>query len=232
MPDVVWCAAVPNGSAAPGNGKTTNGQPNGSPAKLQFPSPSDRAADHDQVTGDGPARADEWLGRIAEAVEFARREMAGETEADEFGFDPELNSRVLMPLARALYQHWFRVRMRGLAHVPAEGPALVVANHSGVLPVDAIMLQSGLHDEHPGHRNLRLLGADLVYELPLLAQLARKAGHTRATPSPRGSGGQASRSPTGTSFAASAAAGSWSPRSGPGCRSSRARSWGQKRSSR
>jgi 1-acyl-sn-glycerol-3-phosphate acyltransferase len=134
------------------------------------------------MAGDASAGAAEWRGRIAEAVEFARRQMAGESEADQFGFDPEFNSRVLMPVARALYQHWFRVRMKGLAYVPEEGAALVVANHSGVLPLDAIMLQSGLHDEHPAHRNLRLLGADLVYELPGLSQLARKAGHTRACP--------------------------------------------------
>ena len=72
--------------------------------------------------------------------------------------------------------------MRGLAHVPDEGAALVVANHSGMLPADAIMLQAGLHDEHPSHRNLRLLGADLVYELPVLAAVASKGGHTRACP--------------------------------------------------
>ena len=66
--------------------------------------------------------------------------------------------------------------------MPAAGAALVVANHSGVLPLDAIMLQTGLHDEHPEHRNLRLLGADLVYELPGLASLARRSGHIRACP--------------------------------------------------
>ena len=51
----------------------------------------------------------------------------------------------------------------------ATGGALLVANHSGLLPLDAIMLQAGLHDQHPQHRDLRLLGADLVYELPGLA---------------------------------------------------------------
>ncbi len=108
------------------------------------------------------------------------RELAGGTEADQFGFDPEFNARVLLPLARLLYRHWFSIRMRGLEHVPAEGAALVVANHSGTLPIDALMLQTGLHDEHPAHRNLRLLGADLVYELPLVASIARKGGHVRA----------------------------------------------------
>ena len=87
-----------------------------------------------------------------------------------------------MPIARMLYQQWFQIRIEGLAHVPDAGPALVVANHSGTLPVDAVMLQAGLHDEHPTHRNLRLLGADVVYEIPLLAPLARKGGHTRACP--------------------------------------------------
>ena len=146
----------------------------------------------DAAAGDGQAgppggkadgaRDGGWRSRLAGALEFARRQLDGESEVDQFGFDPEFNSRVLMPIARMLYQHWFGVRMRGLAHVPEAGPALVVANHSGTLPVDAVMLQAGLHDEHPTHRNLRLLGADLVYEIPLLAPLARKGGHTRACP--------------------------------------------------
>jgi 1-acyl-sn-glycerol-3-phosphate acyltransferase len=128
----------------------------------------------------GPARG--WRSRVADAVQFAYRQFNGGAEVDQFGFDPEFNSRVLIPFGRFFYQHWFRVRMRGLAHVPETGPALVVANHSGTLPLDAVMLQTGLHDEHPARRNLRLLGADLVYDIPPLAFLARKGGHTRACP--------------------------------------------------
>jgi 1-acyl-sn-glycerol-3-phosphate acyltransferase len=124
----------------------------------------------------------DWRDRLSEAARFARRQVTGEGEVDEFGFDPEFNTRLLIPLARLLYQQWFRVDMRGLEHVPGTGAALLAANHSGVLPLDAIMLQTGLHDEHAQHRNLRLLGADLVYELPGLAYLARRAGHIRACP--------------------------------------------------
>jgi 1-acyl-sn-glycerol-3-phosphate acyltransferase len=123
-----------------------------------------------------------WRRRVLGTLEFACRQLAGGAETDQFGFDPEFNARLLLPVARAIYRHWFRVRMRGLGHVPPAGPALVVANHSGTLPLDAIMLQAGLHDEHPAGRNLRLLGADLVYEIPLLSALARKGGHTRACP--------------------------------------------------
>jgi 1-acyl-sn-glycerol-3-phosphate acyltransferase len=123
-----------------------------------------------------------WRHRLADLAEFARQRLAGEYEIDEFGFDPALNAAVLMPAVLVLYREWFRVRMRGLDNVPPSGAALVVANHSGVLPLDAIMLQAGLYADHPAHRNLRLLGADLVYELPGLAGLARRSGHTRADP--------------------------------------------------
>jgi 1-acyl-sn-glycerol-3-phosphate acyltransferase len=115
-------------------------------------------------------------------ADFAARRLAGEYEVDQFGFDAELNSAVLMPVALALYRQWFRIRMRGLDQVPLAGAALVVANHSGVLPVDAVMLQAGLYADHPAHRNLRLLGADLVYEVPGLGELARRGGHARADP--------------------------------------------------
>jgi 1-acyl-sn-glycerol-3-phosphate acyltransferase len=138
------------------------------------------------ATGAAPspaAAAAQGLRHLAgNVLRLAEGQLADGGPVDEFGFDPAFNSRYLMPVARFFYQQWFRVRIRGLEHVPAEGAALVVANHSGTLPMDAVMLQAGLHDEHPAHRNLRLLGADLVYEVPLLSALARKSGHTRAAP--------------------------------------------------
>jgi 1-acyl-sn-glycerol-3-phosphate acyltransferase len=120
-----------------------------------------------------------WLAGLAG---FARRRLRGEYEVDEFGFDPDLNSALIMPVALALYRNWFRVRMRGLENIPDSGAALIVANHSGVLPLDAVMLQAGIFAEHPEHRTLRLLGADLVYTMPVLSSLARRSGHTRADP--------------------------------------------------
>jgi 1-acyl-sn-glycerol-3-phosphate acyltransferase len=123
-----------------------------------------------------------WQRRLAAAAEFARRRLAGDFVVDEFGFDPDLNSALLMPVALALYRNWFRVQARGLANIPPSGAALIVANHSGVLPLDAIMLQAGVFSDHPAKRNVRLLGADLVYTIPGLASIARRSGHTRADP--------------------------------------------------
>src|SRR6266566_362654 len=131
---------------------------------------------------DAPVTGD-WVNRLAGIADFLRRRVESDYDFDpESGFDPELNRAVLMPVARAVYRGWFRVQMRGLEHVPRDGLALVVANHSGVLPIDAIMLQVGILDEHPAQRSLRLLSADLVYSLPLVGRLARVSGHVPANP--------------------------------------------------
>ena len=115
-----------------------------------------------------------------EAVEFLGRRVLGEYEIDEFGHDPDLVEHVLAPLLRPLYRHWWRVETRGLEHVPDSGPALVVGNHAGTLPFDALMVALALLDEHPAHRALRMLAADLAFDLPVIAPLARKSGNTLA----------------------------------------------------
>jgi 1-acyl-sn-glycerol-3-phosphate acyltransferase len=127
--------------------------------------------------------AGDWVSRLAGVADFLRRRVEGDYEFDpETGFDPELTQAVLMPAMRPLYRTWFRVKLRGIENVPSQGCGLVVANHSGVLPFDAIMMQVGVLDEHPAARNLRLLSADLVYSVPLLGRLARISGHVPARP--------------------------------------------------
>jgi len=123
---------------------------------------------------------DVWDRRVAGALAFLRRRLTGEYEVDEFGFDPELTDAVLHPLLRPLYPDWFRVDVRGIEQLPAKGAALVVANHSGTLALDALMLALAVHDEHPEQRHLRLLGADLVFRMPVISELARKHGSTLA----------------------------------------------------
>jgi 1-acyl-sn-glycerol-3-phosphate acyltransferase len=123
----------------------------------------------------GDHKADD---KVAEMLAFLRRRITGEYEVDEFGFDPELADKVILELLRPLYREWFRVETFGVENVTADVGALVVANHSGTVPLDALMMQVALHDEV--HRPLRLLGADLVYQLPVLGQLARKVGATLA----------------------------------------------------
>ena len=123
---------------------------------------------------------DVWDQRVANVLAFLRRRITGEYEVDEFGFDRELTDGVLHPLLRPLYRDWFRVEVRGMDNIPDKGAALVVANHSGTIALDALMLALAVHDEHPERRYLRLLGADLVFRMPFISELARKHGSTLA----------------------------------------------------
>lgn len=118
--------------------------------------------------------------RVTRALTFLRNRLTGEYEVDEFGFDPELTETVLLPPLRLLYEKWFRVTTNGIDNVPKDGGALIVCNHSGTLPLDAVMTAVAVHDEHPARRHLRMLGADLMFRTPLLGALARKSGQTLA----------------------------------------------------
>ncbi len=116
--------------------------------------------------------------KLAEFLAFLRRRLTGEYEIDEFGFDAELADQVLLPLLRPVAEKWFRVEVRGIENIPADGGALIVANHSGTLPLDALVTCLMVRD-HAG-RPLRTLGADLVFKTPFVGELARKGGSTLA----------------------------------------------------
>ena len=124
--------------------------------------------------------ADVWDERVAGALAFLRRRLAGAYEVDEFGFDPELADTVFHPLLKILYRDWFRTEVFGIENVPFDGSGLVVGNHSGTIALDALMLTVALRDKHPNERHLRLLGADLVFRMPVMSELAQAAGATVA----------------------------------------------------
>jgi 1-acyl-sn-glycerol-3-phosphate acyltransferase len=121
-----------------------------------------------------------WDRKVAHGLAFLRRRVTGDYEVDDFGYDEELTDQVLMSVLRPFFDKYFRVEVRGIENIPDTGGALVVSNHSGTLPLDGLMTQVAVHDHHPAGRHLRLLAADLVFVLPLVNELARKAGHTLA----------------------------------------------------
>jgi 1-acyl-sn-glycerol-3-phosphate acyltransferase len=130
-------------------------------------------ARHPSGTRTGPMEALEENESIGELI---RRRGTGDYEVDEFGLDEDLHRHLLMPLVRPLYERWFRVRTLGVDRIPAEGPALLVANHSGTVALDAVVMQYAVAHEHPGRRIVRNVGADLVFGLPFIGPLARKSG--------------------------------------------------------
>ena len=119
----------------------------------------------------------DWESRVATLLATIRKRMSGDYEVDEFGFDPQI-TEVLTAAIEPLAEKWFRLEVRGIENIPADGGALLVANHSGTVPIDGLI--TGYAVKKYSGRNLRPLGADLVFSLPFVGQIARKVGATLA----------------------------------------------------
>jgi 1-acyl-sn-glycerol-3-phosphate acyltransferase len=130
-----------------------------------------------QAAGVTPADVERHLASLLAAL---RRRLTGDYTVDEFGFDEDFTESFYLPVLRPLYRKWFRVEVRGIENIPSVGGGLVVANHSGTIAMDSLMTQVAVHDEHPAHRHLRMLGADLVFSTPVVGEVARKSGSTLA----------------------------------------------------
>jgi 1-acyl-sn-glycerol-3-phosphate acyltransferase len=102
-------------------------------------------------------------------------------EVDDWGRSQRVFDLV-EPLLDFYYRHWFRVETEGIEHVPAEGGALLVSNHSGALPPDAPMIMQAIRHEHPAARPLYMLGEDWFKGYAGVGMLANKIGLVAAHP--------------------------------------------------
>jgi 1-acyl-sn-glycerol-3-phosphate acyltransferase len=80
------------------------------------------------------------------------------------------------------YHLWFRCEVEGIEHVPADGGALVVSNHSGALPPDGPMIAKAIKEEHPRPRPLHLTVEHFFKGYPGLSMLLPKIGGVPAHP--------------------------------------------------
>jgi 1-acyl-sn-glycerol-3-phosphate acyltransferase len=97
---------------------------------------------------------------------------------DLFGLDPRAVARAAA-WAGPLYERYFRVDSRGAERVPATGPVIVVANHSGILPVDGAMLWLDLLRETG--RIPRVIADRFVPALPFVSTTFARAGVVSGT---------------------------------------------------
>lgn len=113
---------------------------------------------------------------------YRRLAMRGRSgQVDDFGRDPVYTAR-FDPLLDFLYRAYFRVDAQGVEHVPDSGRVLLVANHSGTLPYDGLLLMHALRREHPAGRDARPLVEDFVVHFPYVGTLISRLGGVRACP--------------------------------------------------
>ena len=92
---------------------------------------------------------------------------------DPFGLDPGMR-QLLLPAVRFLHDRYWRVEVSGAHHLPAAGPALLLANHSGAIPFDGAMIVTAVELQRA--RTLRFLYDRFVENMGPVATFYRKVG--------------------------------------------------------
>ena len=111
---------------------------------------------------------------------WGRLAMRGRSEeVDDFGLDPIYDAK-LKPLLDFLYKTYFRVETSGIESVPKTGRCLLVANHSGTVPLDGVMIKAAVKREHSAPRDVRWLTEDFIYHFPFLGSAMNRLGAVRA----------------------------------------------------
>lgn len=127
---------------------------------------------HDEV--DWIALFDALRGRVSKLGMTDRT-----VETDEFGMDEQALARV-RPLLDTLMDRYWRIDVSGVEHLPVAGPCLLVANHSGLLPYDGLMLAHALERLGAGCGRPRFMVADWLIALPFVQPYLARLGGVRA----------------------------------------------------
>ncbi|MFN8104454.1 MAG: lysophospholipid acyltransferase family protein [Acidimicrobiia bacterium] len=101
------------------------------------------------------------------------------SDTDRWGRSEDVLRRV-GPAFDFLYDRWFRTEIEGLDNVPAGG-ALLVSNHAGALPPDAIQIIWAIRRELD--RSVYVLGENILSRLPVAGWIFRRIGGVEAAPS-------------------------------------------------
>lgn len=102
-------------------------------------------------------------------------------DVDDFGLDPHVEERA-RPVLEALCKGYFRVSVDGAQNLPERGRALIVANRSGTVPWDGLVLRTALRMKRPELPPVRWLSEDSVFHYPFLGVFMNRLGAVRACP--------------------------------------------------
>ncbi len=107
-------------------------------------------------------------------------------QGNEFGFDPfglsRDSVRTAAKLARWLYRHYFRAQAFGIENIPPHGRLILVANHSGQLPFDGLVIGSACFLEPQQPRLVRAMVEFFVPTVPFASYLFSRWGQITGTP--------------------------------------------------
>ena len=120
-----------------------------------------------------------WGSDFEQRVAVVRERYAGRG-GDPFGLDPDTAERVVK-LSAFLHRLYFRTKVEGLGHLPP-GRVLLVANHSGQVPIDAVIISAACFLDADPPRLVRALVEKWASTLPFVSTFFTRLGHVVGVP--------------------------------------------------
>lgn len=124
--------------------------------------------------------AEDALGEELDARLARIRQHPNEAGFDPFGFDPA-TARYALALAAFLHRFYFRTEVHGIDRLP-EGRVLVIANHSGQIPIDGLIIGTSLMLDAEPPRFPRSMVERWSAELPFVSVLFPRCGQVVGSP--------------------------------------------------
>jgi 1-acyl-sn-glycerol-3-phosphate acyltransferase len=136
-----------------------------------------------ELLSTGPGAAQAYLQMAIAAAEDLAGTVTGRGGSDPFALrDPEYIERTL-PALRLASSLYYRADVRGLDNIPAEGPVLLVGNHSGgTMIADTFVFSQAFVDHFGTDRPFHQLAHDMVFKVPGLRSLVQRYGTVPASP--------------------------------------------------
>jgi 1-acyl-sn-glycerol-3-phosphate acyltransferase len=105
-----------------------------------------------------------------------------ERRLTDWGRSERVEGALDRTLVDFFYRYWFRAEVEGIENVPAAGGALLVSNHSGALPPDAVMIAKAIREEHAHPRPVNITVEHFFKGYPGFSMLVAKIGCVAAHP--------------------------------------------------
>lgn len=124
--------------------------------------------------------AEELLGEEIDARMSRVVVHLNEAGFDPFGFDPQ-TARYALVTAAFLHRYYFRTEVHGIENIP-QGRVLVVANHSGQIPIDGLIIGTSLMLDAEPPRFVRSMVERWSAQLPFISVLFPRCGQVVGSP--------------------------------------------------
>jgi 1-acyl-sn-glycerol-3-phosphate acyltransferase len=100
---------------------------------------------------------------------------------DPWGFNTDTN-KIALSLFSGIYNKYFRVETHGIENVPDSGPVLIVANHSGQLPIDGTLVAYALANRKHAPRSPRAMIERFFPTVPFVGNVLNQMGAVLGDP--------------------------------------------------